>query len=72
MKGIAKGATVGLDFGDQKSLYCMVDTEGEIVREELVETTKAGVEKAFQKLPRCRMAMEVGTHSRWEAGSCGR
>ena len=43
----------------------MLDSEGELVREGAVTTTKKGMKQRFGSLQRCRIAMEVGTHSPW-------
>ena len=57
--------TIGLDLGDRTSQYCMLNQAGEMVEEGSVETTKAGLEKQFKGEPRCRIALEVGSHSPW-------
>ena len=57
--------TIGLDLGDRSSRYCMLDEQGEVVLEGSLATTKKGLEQVFGRLPRCRMALEVGTHSPW-------
>jgi transposase len=57
--------TIGLDLGDRWSCYCVLDEHGEIVLEQKVATTPEGVKQAFGKMPRCRIAMETGTHSPW-------
>lgn len=57
--------TVGLDLGDRRSRYCILDEAGEKVREDQLPTTKAGLDAAFGKMAPCRIALEVGTHSPW-------
>ena len=57
--------TIGLDLGDKKSRYCILDSYGEIVKEDSVSTTQSGMRELFSRVPRCRLALEVGTHSRW-------
>ncbi len=65
-KRIRKGSlTIGMDLGDKTSHYYVVDSEGEMVREGTVATTKKGMKQRFGSLPRCRIAIEVGTHSPW-------
>jgi transposase len=65
-KRIRKGSfTIGMDLGDKTSHYYVVDSEGEMVRESTVATTKKGMKQRFGSLPRCRIAIEVGTHSPW-------
>jgi transposase len=53
----------GVDLGDRSSRYCMLSGEGEILREDQVPTTKAGMTATFGSLGRARIAIEVGTHS---------
>ena len=57
--------TVGMDLGDKKSRYCAVDAAGEIAKEDSVATTPAALKERFGRMPRCRIAIEVGAHSRW-------
>lgn len=57
--------TVGIDLGDRSSRYCILDEQGDVLSEGSFPTTKAGVEKVFATMPRCRMAMETGCHSPW-------
>ena len=68
-KGHKKGAqatvTIGMDLGDKTSRYCMLDENGEVVREASVATTRKGMTQVFASMKRCRVAMEVGTHSPW-------
>ena len=57
--------TVGLDVGDKVSVICEVDAQAEVVRRSSVRTTGAGVEAYFAGRERCRVVLEVGTHSPW-------
>ena len=57
--------TMGMDLGDRNSRYCILSSEGEILREGQVATTKAEMIKTFSRLGRSRIAIEVGTHSPW-------
>ena len=43
----------------------MLEAAGEVVQEGSVSTTKKALGQGFGLLPRCRMAIEVGTHSPW-------
>ena len=60
-----RSLTIGMDLGDKTSHYYVLDSEGELVREGAVTTTKKGMKQRFGSLQRCRIAMEVGTHSPW-------
>jgi transposase len=57
--------TVGLDLGDRTSRYCILDEAGEKASEDQLPTTKTGLDSLFGKMPPCRIALEVGTHSPW-------
>lgn len=58
--------TVGVDLGDRKCHICIVDGEGEIVKEEAITTSPAAFKDYFKKLPTPTVvAIEVGPHSRW-------
>jgi len=56
---------VGLDLGDKYSYLSILDQEGEMIEETRLPTTKASFQRKFSTLQHCRMAMEVGAHSRW-------
>jgi transposase len=60
-----KQLTVGWDLGDRSSSYCVLDENGEILLEQKVATTPEAMRQAFEKMARCRIAMETGTHSPW-------
>src|SRR5260370_6611695 len=60
----AKSMVIGIDLGDKSSRYCVLE-EGEAVEERSVATTKQGVTQALGARGRCRIALEVGTHSPW-------
>ena len=65
-KKIFKGQlTIGLDLGDRSSCYCVLDENGEIISEQKIATTPEGMQQAFRKMARSRIAMETGTHSPW-------
>ncbi len=57
--------TIGMDLGDKTSRYCVVGDHGEVVSEGSVATTRKAMGQKFAGMRRCRMAMEVGTHSPW-------
>jgi transposase len=65
-KNILEGRlTIGLDLGDRSSAYCVLNEAGEIVLEHKLATTPEAMEQVFGSMPRCRIAMETGTHSPW-------
>ena len=57
--------TIGLDLGDRMSRTYEVDAGGACLREGAVPTTVAGITHYFAKRERCRVVLEVGTHSPW-------
>ncbi len=59
------GLTIGMDLGDKTSRCCAIDRDGEVLFERSVPTTKKGMAQLFGALGRCRIALEVGTHSPW-------
>lgn len=61
----AKKWTIGMDLGDRSSRYCVLDEQGDVIAEGSVASTKAGMEKLFGTMPRCRIAIETGCHSPW-------
>lgn len=57
--------TIGLDLGDKVSRVCEIDAAGKVVKRGSVATTPGGIERWFGGRPRCRVVLEVGTHSPW-------
>jgi transposase len=57
--------TIGMDLGDKTSRYCILDSDGEVVKEGSVGTVKKAMLQTFGAMKRCRIAIEVGTHSPW-------
>lgn len=62
----AKGLiTIGMDLGDKTSRYCLLSEGGTVLAEGSVETSRKAMSQKFSGLCRCRIAIEVGTHSPW-------
>jgi len=57
--------TIGMDLGDKSSCYCVLNGTGEVIREGKVATTRKALARVFGAIGRCRIAIEVGTHSPW-------
>src|SRR5215469_10985084 len=57
--------TMGLDLGDRNSWYCVLNEAGQIQLEQRVRTTAKTLREVFGAMPRCRIALEIGTHSPW-------
>jgi hypothetical protein len=64
-RNISQKLTVGLDLGDRNSWYCVLDEAGRIQVEQRVPTTAKGLQEVFSRMPRSRIAQEIGTHSPW-------
>jgi transposase len=54
-----------MDLGDKTSHYCGLGGNGEVLMEGSVATTKKALLQKFSGMRRCRIAVEVGTHSPW-------
>jgi transposase len=57
--------TVGLDLGDRRSHYCLLNEDREVVEEGRIQSTEAAFRHHFEGEPRLRIALECGTHSPW-------
>jgi transposase len=57
--------TVGMDLGDKHSRYCLLRSDGEVLKEGRVETTRKALTQVFGRMGRARIAIEAGTHSPW-------
>jgi transposase len=59
-------ATMGLDVGDRKSHFCVLDeTTGEILREGTVATRREDLRVFLSGFPTMRVVQETGGHSPW-------
>jgi transposase len=56
---------IGLDVGDRHSHLAMLDDNGALVEEARLPTSQVAFRRKFASLPACRIALEVGSHSRW-------
>jgi len=56
---------VGLDLGDRHWHVAVLDEEGALIEEARLPTTQAAFRRKFTGMPACRIAMEVGSPSRW-------
>ena len=62
---VADGMVLGLDLGDKKSHYSLLDESGTVVEEGSIPTSGKWVESLFGNVAKSRVVLEVGTHSRW-------
>jgi transposase len=56
---------IGIDLGDKRSYYCILDKNANVVADGSLATTPIEFEMYFKVIPRSRIALEVGTHSPW-------
>ena len=61
----ASGLTVGIDLGDQRSRFCLLDAQGILCEEGRVRSTRSAFQSRFGALAPARIALETGTHSLW-------
>src|SRR5262245_54760184 len=59
------GVTIGLDLGDKWSHYFVLNPDGTLGGNGRVATTRKALRGHFEALRPARVALEVGTHSRW-------
>jgi molecular chaperone DnaK (HSP70) len=56
---------IGIDLGDKFSVIVVLDQDGEVIEESRIPTTQNAFTRKFMSFTPSRIAMEVGTHSRW-------
>jgi transposase len=59
--------TIGIDLGDEYSAICVLDSEGEIMEQSQLRTTREVFRKRFKSMDNARIILETGTHSRWSS-----
>jgi transposase len=64
-KRTTPNVTIGMDWGDRFSHVVVLDAEGEVVEETRIPTTEPAMRRWFSRIGPVRVALEVGTHSRW-------
>jgi transposase len=63
--GLGSDVTVGIDLGDKVNVVCILDARGEVVLRDRVPCCVQDMGMFFKGVPRCVVAVETGTHSRW-------
>jgi len=56
---------IGIDLGNERSNYCLVDRAGKIVSEGVFSMTRDGLREAFGDLGRARVVLESCPQSHW-------
>ncbi len=59
------GKVIGIDLGDRKSHYCVLNEDGIVMEEGSVQTTPTAFSRHFAGLESSLIALEVCGHSRW-------
>ncbi len=57
--------TMGIDLGDRSSRYCMLDNRANYWRRAAWRRPRRALPRYWDRKPRSRVALEVGTHSLW-------
>lgn len=57
--------TIGLDLGDKKHVFHILDAQGEALQEGAFAATRAGLEAMFAERAPATVAMEAGAQSAW-------
>jgi len=55
---------IGIDLGDKFSEVFILDQDANVIEESRIPTTRNAFQRKFSILQSCRIAMEVGSHSR--------
>ena len=58
-------ATVGIDLGDKTHFVCVLDRDGNVLREGSIAATAVALEHVFGECAPLTIAIETGTHSPW-------
>lgn len=65
---------IGIDLGDRKSRYCVLNEHAAIVEEGVAQSTPAAFKEQFGLFSSSLIAVDVGVHSRWASrglSDCG-
>lgn len=65
MKTQPSAITIGIDLGDRKHAVCVLDAEGEILKQETITNSRGSLTALSRRYPGALMVMEVGMHSPW-------
>src|SRR5690606_4308084 len=56
---------IGIDLGDKKHHFCVLNHSGEIEQEGTVTNSQAGLQRTFGSFEPSLIAIETGTHCKW-------
>lgn len=57
--------TIGLDLGDRKHSYCVLDAAGRVIKQDKVANEREAMAGLVKTYPKATVVMEAGTHSPW-------
>jgi transposase len=57
--------TIGIDLGDRWSRFCVINADGDVIERGKLTTARDALGKWASQIAKCRMVVEVGTHSPW-------
>lgn len=57
--------SIGIDLGDRRCHYCVMNEHEEIIVEHSVATTDSAMRRVFSEFPSAHIVIEAGTHSPW-------
>ena len=60
-----KRITIGLDLGDRRHTYCVLEESGKVVREGTLGNTREQLATMARSYPDATAVMEAGMHSPW-------
>lgn len=61
----ASGITIGIDLGDKKHTFCVLNTQGNAIEESTCTNTREALQKLSTAYPAARIIVEVGMQSPW-------
>lgn len=61
----ASGITIGIDLGDKKHTFCVLNSRGEAIDESACANTREALQKLSTSHPKARIILEVGMQSPW-------
>ena len=57
--------TLGLDLGDSRTTFAVLNSDGEVIEEGMVRTSPEDFQRVFSRFKGSVVALEVGSQSRW-------
>ena len=62
---VAHAVTIGINRGDRQYAICVLDSDGEILREDSIANTLDALSQLAEGYPQATGIIETGTHSPW-------